>query len=91
MTSKEYWDKKMTFFKKHPMDTVHTSPMDEYGGYHKTYICEDGAQWFESMGIVPVTERVVVRGVAVNVTVDLFRTEFWNTEEAGTGVYYEEA
>ena len=91
MTSREYWDKKMAFFKKHPMDTVHTSPMDSYGCYSKTYVCEDGAQWFESNGIVPVTERVVVRGVSVEVTVKLFRTEFWNTEEAGTGVLYEEA
>lgn len=91
MTStKEYWDKKMDFFKKHPMETVHTSQMDEYGGYCKTYICEDGEQWFESMGIVPVTERVVVRGVPVNVTVELFRTEYWNTTELGTGICYEE-
>lgn len=90
-TTSEYWKDKMDFFKKHPLDKVHTSPMDEYGGYNKTYICEDGAQWFEDMGIVPVTERVVVRGVPVNVTVNLFRTEYWNTTEAGTKVTYEEA
>lgn len=90
MTSRDYWDKKQAFFKKHQLDKVHTSPMDQYGGYNKTYICEDGAQWFESMGVVPVTERVTVRGVGVTVTVNLFRTEFWNTEEFGTGIYYEE-
>jgi hypothetical protein len=88
-THTEYWDKKDAFFKKHQMETVHTSAMNEYGGYCKTYVCVDGAQWFESMEIVPVTEQVTVRGVPVTVTVKLFRTEYWNTDDSGSYIYYE--
>lgn len=85
----EYWRTKDAFIKRHPIDHVYTSPMDSYGCYQKTYVCEDGEEWFESMGPEEVIETVNIKGLEFKVRVKLFRTEFWNTTEPGTGVMYE--
>ena len=89
VTYKEYMNDKRTFFEKHDYNfTTETSPMDEYGRYHKTYSFEDGAQWMETMSPEYVTETVEVKLVKVDVEIKLFRTEYWNTE-SGSKYYYE--
>ena len=74
VTYKEYMEDKQAFFQKHDyIFSEHTSPMDEYGRYYRAYTFEDGAQWFESMSF----------------EVKMFRTEYWNTEDATSKFYYE--
>ena len=86
---KIYLEDKKKFFEKHKYNfKTETSPMDEYGRYHKTYNFEDGAQWMETMSPQYVTETIEIKFVKMNVEVKLLRTEYWNTE-AGSKYYYE--
>lgn len=89
VTYKEYTDDKKRFFEKHDYDyRIHTSPMDEYGVYTKTYCFKDGAQWFEVMSPEYVDFEVMVKMVVIRDKVKMFRTEYWSTE-AGSKYYYE--
>ena len=89
VTSTQYMEEKLSFFKKHDNDyTVDTTPMDELGQYWKTYTFTDGAQWFEAMSPEYVSQEIEVKLVKVNVEVKMFRTEFWSTE-TGSKFYYE--
>ena len=86
----EYTTKKDAFFKKHKNDfRINTSSMDEYGRYHKDYIFEDGAVWYEDM--MPTFEQatVEIKKVNVKVEVKMLRTEFYNTDDATSNYYYE--
>ena len=86
----EYTNAKQEFLKAHDYDyRIQTSPMDEYGSYHKEYICEDGAIFYEVMS--PVTENVTVEvhKVTMTVPVKFLRTEFWSSDNAESGYYYE--
>lgn len=85
----EFMKIKAEFFKKHDDWSVDTSPMDEYGAYSKSYICTDGARWIENMR--PVWEKVTVevKGVKIPVSVKLFETEAYNTDNADSVFYYE--
>lgn len=86
---KEYNELKLNFVEKHNHDfEVETSPMNEYGVYHKTYAFADGAVWYETMSPVYEDYEVEVKGVKVKGSVKLLRTEFWSTEE-GSKYYYE--
>ncbi len=79
VTYKEYIEEKKAFFQKHNCTfSEYTSPMDEYGRYYKAYNFEDGAQWFESMSFAPVEAEV-----------KMFKTEYWNTDNATSKFYYE--
>ena len=73
-TYKEYIEEKKAFFQRHNYTfSEYISPTDEYGRYYKAYTFEDGAQWFESMSF----------------EVKMFRTEYWNTDNATSKFYYE--
>lgn len=90
VTYKEYMEDKQAFFQKHNYTfSEHTSSMDEYGRYYKTYAFEDGAHWFESMSPEYVKESLTIKLAPVEVEVKMFRTEYWNTEDATSKFYYE--
>lgn len=85
-----YNEEKKAFFKKHHNDfRCDTSSMDEYGRYRKTYTFEDGAQWYEEMSPTYETVEVEIKLVKVKVEVKMFRTEFWNTDNASSKFYFE--
>lgn len=90
ITTSEYEKRKIAFLHKHSDWTVETSPMDEYGRYHKTYACTDGAVWTEINEPVYETAEaeVEVKGVKFTIKqeVKLFRTEGWSTENP-TSIY----
>lgn len=89
----EYGNAKHDFIKKHGNGEwkVETSPMDEYGRYHKEYIFDDGAIWYEIMSPEYFKQEVEVAHTMVKVTVEIkmFRTEFWNSDNAQSKFYYE--
>lgn len=90
ISTKEYEVRKIAFLHKHEDWKVETSPMDEYGRYHKTYACTDGAVWTEinEPEYQTVDVETEVRGLTVKIKqeVKLFRTEAWSTEDA-TSIY----
>lgn len=89
----EYGNAKHDFIKKHGKGEWHvdTSSMDEYGRYHKEYIFSDGAIWYEIMGPEYFKQEIEVAHtmVKVEVEVKMFRTEFWNSDNAQSKFYYE--
>lgn len=90
---KEYWEMKKKFFNKYPIEQIITSAMDENGGYHKTYLCEKNVQWFEVYSYCYETKDVEVEikncKVKQEISVKLFRTEFWNTKTGNSYLTYE--
>ena len=87
---KEYEELRKRFFEKHNYDyRIETSVMDEYGNYHKEYIFEDDAIWYESYKHTYEKVEVEIKKVKVNVEVKLFCTEFWNTEDSKSKYFYE--
>ena len=88
---KEYTKDLQDFIKKHGKQgwEVQTSPMDEYGYYHKEYICNDGAIFYEVMGPEYCKQKVTVKMVEVEVEIKLFRTEYWSSDNASSKFYYE--
>ena len=92
MNYNEYMDAKRAFFKKHKGYTdVYTSSMDQYSRYSKIYTCDDNAQWTEEMSYETETVEIEVKGVRITTEVKLFRTEFYNTDNAESAFYYEKA
>lgn len=89
LTTAEYEKKKIAFLHKHNDWQVETSPMNEYGEYHKTYICTDGAQWTELNRPVYKTIEAEVCKAKVKVDVKMFETEGWSTDNAESIFCYE--
>ena len=84
-----FWREKKDFCQNHDSDyTVCTSPMDEYGRWHKTYLFTDGAVWSELMTPEFETAYTEVHGVRVEVEVKMLKTEYWSTEQ-GSKYYWE--
>ena len=88
MTHQEYIH---NFLQKHGKKDWHveTSPMDEYGRYVKSYICEDGGLLTEVNGPKWVSTQVTVKGVTCRVDVKLMESECWNTDNAESVFFYE--
>lgn len=87
---KEYNEEKLKFMEEHNFDyTLETSPMNEYGEYHKTYVFADDSQWLEHMRPVYEKTEVVVKGVRVPVEVKLLETEYYSSDDARSRYYYE--
>lgn len=84
-------DYKNQFIAKHSEAdwAVHTSPMDQYGQYVKTYVFTDGATMTEINRPVIETVQVEVKGIMVDVEVKLMETEIWNTDNAKSVKFYE--
>ena len=96
-TMKEYYNLKHNFFAKHGgLDEVFTSSMDEYGTYHKEYVCVDGSMLYEVNGPAwyDVNIQYEVNGVTIRTNKTekkkFFRTESWNSDNA-TSEYFIEA
>ena len=91
VTTREYEKKKIDFLHRHDDWKVETSPMNEYGQYHKTYVCTDGAVWYEvnTPVIENVETEVEVKGVKVTLRADvkLLCTEGWSTDNASIYCY----
>lgn len=87
---REYTKAKKDFMWKHDNDfRVETSPMDEYGRYYKTYICADGALWYEIMTPTYETGTAFIRGCEVKVEIKMLRTEFYSSDDSESKYYYE--
>jgi hypothetical protein len=86
---KEYSKIKKDFFKKHSLKKVDTSSMNEYGTYHKEYICEDGAIFYEVMEPEYCRQVVEFKGVPIEVEAKLFRTEYWSSDNVQSKYCYE--
>lgn len=80
VTMKEYWEDKQRFFKKHPIMSIITSNMDEYGCWHKVYICEGNHELTECYTPTIESGIAVIRGVEVKTEVKMLRTEYYSTE-----------
>ena len=89
VTQAEYNEQKKAFFKKHPLVKVDTSSMDEYSSYHKEYICEKNAIWYEVMSPYHKTVEIEVNKCKVSVDIELFQTEFWDSDNSKSRYYYE--
>lgn len=79
---------KSEFLLRHGDFKIITSGLDDAQRYRKAYVCEDDAVWTEINGPEDVTEEVYVKGVPVLVTVKLFRTEFWSTDDSRSRYTY---
>lgn len=92
MTELEY---KKNFIAKHADSDwkVSTSPMDQYDGYTKVYLFEDGAQMHEVISVAYETVHIEyeVRGIkfAEDKEVKLLRTEMWNSDDSRSVFFYE--
>lgn len=95
VNSTEYSRERFLFFKKHKnVFECETSPMDEYGVYHKEYVFKDGSVWYERMSPEYVKQEVEVKiklvKVKVEVEIKMFCTEYWNTDNSESKKYYEQ-
>lgn len=84
-----YLKYKLDFLKKHENWTVDTSIMNEYGEYHKIYLCEDGAEMYENVRPVFRTAVCVVHDLRVKVPIKLLETELYSSDNAESVYYYE--
>lgn len=93
LSYEEYEDYKIKFVERHGDWKVDTSPMDEYGRYHKTYVCEDGATMIEvnEPEYATAEATVTVKGVEMTIKqeVKLFRSETWSTDNPNSVYHYE--
>lgn len=89
-----YNDSKTKFFRKHKNDYhTETSAIDQYGTWHKEYTFSDGAVWYERYSSeseeVQLTGVAHLIGISETKIIKLFKTEFWNTDEAASKFLYE--
>lgn len=80
LTSKEYDAKKIELLHEANDWKVETSPMDEYGQYVKTYICDNGNVITEVNRPVYETVDIEVKGVKMQVQVKLFESEMFSNK-----------
>ena len=88
-TSEEYAEEKKAFFRKHHgnFKTNTSGGSAEY--YRKTFTFADGAVWYEVMQREETQHLVEINKCHVWVTADLFRVEFWNSDDPTSKNYYE--
>lgn len=92
-TTAEYEAKKIEFLHKHINWEVDTSPMNQYGEYHKNYICEDGAVWTEL--VRPVDSEAIVDveickcKFKTKISVKMLEVEGWSTDDSRSIYCYE--
>ena len=92
----EYTKQKMDFIQKHDSDfTIHTSEMDCYNSYHKEYVFEDGAVWYEVISLAQEeaklegTSKITGMKVFGSKLVRYNRIEFWNSDNSLSRYTYE--
>lgn len=91
VTYEDYDSEKKVFFKRHNNAYTCTTKGTSGEYYSKTYNFDDGATWYEVMQRKTITEDVFVEKYKckVNVDIDLFETEFFNSEDGNSKFYYE--
>ena len=80
LSSKEYEQKKIELLHEADDWKVETNPMDEYGTYVKTYICNNGNVITEVNRPVYETAEVEIKGVKCQVQVKLFESEMFSNK-----------
>lgn len=81
----EYEKIKSAFFKKHKgLMKVNTSSLQN-GAYHKEYIASDGGVFFE-VNSVEYVETVIN---LAKISVKMFKTEFFNTDNSKSFLCYQ--
>lgn len=79
------------FMAKHTCERkVYTSPLVD-NKYHKDYCYSDGANWSEITELVEEVVVVVVHSIRTKVTVKLWKTEYFSTDDSKSRYYYEKA
>ena len=90
ITTKEYERAKIDFLYRHGDFKIVTSPMDNSGMYHKDYICDDGAAWYEINRPIYRHAEVEINKAKVIVNVKLFESEGWSTDDSTSLYCYEQ-
>lgn len=86
----KYSSDKKAFLEAHDYEyRVVTSPMDKYGTYHKEYVAEDGAIFYEIISQPAETVTVEIHKVTISVPVKFLRTEYWSSDDSSSKYYYE--
>ena len=80
VSNKEYLEIKYDFLKSHNDWHVETSKMDTYGKYVKTYMCSNGDTITEINRPVYETVHVTVKGVEMDIQVQLFASEMFSNK-----------
>ena len=79
VTMKQLYDVQAEFIRRHEIDKIETSPM-ENNSYSKHYISEDGSEMWEFNRIVTEKVEVEVKGIKAIAEIKLWETECWSTE-----------
>lgn len=88
ISNRDYNKAKYDFLASHDDWQVTTSPMDEYGSYNKTYVCDNGDVLYEVMRPTHEQAPVEVKGVQTKVEIKLLECEMW-TNKWGSKYTYE--
>ena len=91
VTFREYQEDLIAFCQKHNKKAecrVETSPF-ENNQYHKNYLYSDGATFTEINEIVYEEVEIEVHGIKVKTTVELFRTEYYSTDNSKSKFVYQ--
>lgn len=89
VTSHEYEEDKKLFFRKHKNNFECETQGSSAEYYRKTYTFKDGAVWYEVMTKEEVEDTVEIYKCNVKVKADMFKTEYWNTDDAASKIFYE--
>lgn len=87
----EYQKDLKRFCKKHNQNgecKIETSPMIN-NCYHKNYIYDDGSNFTEINEIVVEEVEVKVHGIFIKVDVQLWRTEYYSTDDSKSKYFYQ--
>lgn len=88
VTYNEYNEAKMSFFDRHDHTyKTSTSPMID-DVWHKEYVFEDGAIWYERYEHVYIPVTVDVMRCKVDVEVEMLKNEFWSTDNSKSREVY---
>ena len=68
----------------------YTSPLENVR-YHKEIRWEDGAAWYEVTERIWETVPIEVHGIKMVRYIEMWRTEFWNTDNGQSRFFYQEA
>lgn len=88
---KEYQKDLVNFCTKHNEKAdciIYTSPMVN-NSWHKEYCYSDGSTFYEINEIIEEKVEIEIHGIKANVTVKLYRTEYWSTDNSQSKFYYE--
>ena len=89
---RDYETEKREFFARHSHETGDVkeySHMDDFGVTRKSFCFADGASWHERNEKNTESKKVSIRGIEVTVSIDLFKCEYWDTDNSNSRYFYE--